>query len=107
MVHEKNIGFLLRVVAEVKRSEPQVLFILAGEGPAEEWLRREGEALGLFSEAVLKLLADEGLQQRLGDEGREYAASWSATAMAMRLEDVYMECVESTMLFGRMLSSEE
>jgi 1,2-diacylglycerol 3-alpha-glucosyltransferase len=47
IVHEKNISFLLRVVAQVKRSVPDILFILAGEGPAEEFLMDEVRTLGL------------------------------------------------------------
>lgn len=31
---EKNIGFLLNVVSEVRKSIPDVLFVIAGEGPA-------------------------------------------------------------------------
>jgi 1,2-diacylglycerol 3-alpha-glucosyltransferase len=38
---EKNIGFLLPVVAQVRRSIPDVLFVIAGEGPALPALRRE------------------------------------------------------------------
>jgi len=40
VAHEKNIGFLLRVLAEVRRSVPNVLFVIAGEGPALAALRR-------------------------------------------------------------------
>jgi len=47
IVHEKNIGFLLQVVAQVKRHIPDILFILAGEGPAEAALKAQGRALGL------------------------------------------------------------
>lgn len=183
LVHEKNIGFLLRVVAQVKQRIPDVLFILAGEGPAEAQLRDEGRVLGLadslrfigniqllqelldcycagdafifasrtetqglvlleamalgvpvvstakmgtcdilctgrgalvveeevaaFATEVERLLGDEALQRRLGHEGRRYATSWSAAAMAMRLEDVYMETVESTFIFGQVIGSEE
>lgn len=38
---EKNIGFLLDVVEEVRRSLPQVLLLITGEGPALDGLRRE------------------------------------------------------------------
>ena len=183
LVHEKNIGFLLQVVAQVKQRFPDILFILAGEGPAEEQLRAEGRALGLeqnlrfignlqvlqelldcysagdafifasrtetqglvlleamalgvpvvstakmgtcdilgagrgalvpeedvadFAAELERLLDDKDLQQRLGQEGKEYAAGWSAAAMAMRLEDVYMETVESTFFFGQVIGSEE
>ena len=33
VAHEKNIGFLLDVLAEVRRDVPNVLFVIAGEGP--------------------------------------------------------------------------
>lgn len=41
VAHEKNIGFLLRVLTVVRASVPNVLFVIAGEGPAREALRRE------------------------------------------------------------------
>lgn len=39
VAHEKNIGFLLRAVAELKDTRPDVLFIICGEGPALPGLR--------------------------------------------------------------------
>jgi hypothetical protein len=51
VAHEKNIGFLLRVLAAVRASVPNVLFVIAGEGPAREALRRQ--------------VADEGLAQNV------------------------------------------
>lgn len=183
LVHEKNIGFLLQVVAEVRRRIPDILLLLAGEGPAEPTLRRQGRALGLtehllfvanlptlqelrdcysaadafvfasrtetqglvlleamalgvpvvstakmgtcdilapgsgaivveeevgeFSEAVIRLLGDAGLKVQLSEEGRHYSKEWSAATMAIRMEEVYLECVESTMAFGRMIGNEE
>jgi glycosyltransferase involved in cell wall biosynthesis len=47
VAHEKNIGFLLKVVQTVKARIPDVLLLIAGEGPAREGLEREAEALGL------------------------------------------------------------
>lgn len=44
---EKNIGFLLEVIAELRHRMPDVLLVIAGEGPAESRLRREVSALGL------------------------------------------------------------
>jgi glycosyltransferase involved in cell wall biosynthesis len=45
---EKNIEFLLRVVRELQRTtHPDVVLIIAGEGPAERRLRRLGTELGL------------------------------------------------------------
>jgi 1,2-diacylglycerol 3-alpha-glucosyltransferase len=47
VAHEKNIGFLLRVLAEVRRSVPNVLFVVAGEGPALRGLMRAAVEDGL------------------------------------------------------------
>lgn len=47
VAHEKNIGFLLRMLVQVKHARPDALLVIAGEGPALERLRRESEALGL------------------------------------------------------------
>ncbi len=44
---EKNIGFLLRVVRQVKKTVADVLFVIAGEGSALQSLRREALDLGL------------------------------------------------------------
>jgi 1,2-diacylglycerol 3-alpha-glucosyltransferase len=52
VAHEKNIGFLLRMTVEVRRSRPDILFVIAGEGPALERLRREAEVLGLQDNAL-------------------------------------------------------
>jgi 1,2-diacylglycerol 3-alpha-glucosyltransferase len=47
VAHEKNIGFLLRMALQVKHLRPDILLVLAGEGPALEQLRKEAQALGL------------------------------------------------------------
>jgi 1,2-diacylglycerol 3-alpha-glucosyltransferase len=47
VAHEKNIGFLLAVFAEVQRALPDALLVIAGEGPARESLRAQVAALGL------------------------------------------------------------
>ena len=47
VAHEKNIGFLLRVLGEVMRRVPNVLLVIAGEGPALPGLRRTAAAAGL------------------------------------------------------------
>ena len=47
VAHEKNIGFLLRVLAEVVRGVPKVLFVIAGEGPALPGLKRVAADAGL------------------------------------------------------------
>jgi glycosyltransferase involved in cell wall biosynthesis len=47
VAHEKNIEFLVRVFAGVRRSCPQALLVIAGEGPAREGLRRLAAACGV------------------------------------------------------------
>jgi glycosyltransferase involved in cell wall biosynthesis len=47
VAHEKNIGFLLKVVEAVRKSIPDVLFLIAGEGPARQSLSAEATRLGL------------------------------------------------------------
>jgi glycosyltransferase involved in cell wall biosynthesis len=42
IAHEKNLSFLLRVAAAVRSRVPDVLFVIAGEGPALPTLRRAG-----------------------------------------------------------------
>jgi len=47
IAHEKNIEFLIRSYARVRREAPQAMLIIAGEGPAREALRRLAVELGL------------------------------------------------------------
>jgi glycosyltransferase involved in cell wall biosynthesis len=47
VAHEKNIGFLLQVVDRVRQDIPDVLFLIAGAGPAREGLEHEAIKLGL------------------------------------------------------------
>ena len=44
---EKNIGFLLEVAARLVRDIPQLLFLVAGEGPAATRLQAQAARLGL------------------------------------------------------------
>ena len=44
---EKNIGFLLEMIALARRQEPQLMLVVAGEGPALPALRRQAAALKL------------------------------------------------------------
>lgn len=44
---EKNIPFLLEVFARVREARPTTLFLMAGEGPAEEQLRDSARRLGI------------------------------------------------------------
>jgi len=47
VAHEKNIGFLLRVVQRIKQNIPDILLIIAGEGPARAGLEAEVEQMSL------------------------------------------------------------
>jgi glycosyltransferase involved in cell wall biosynthesis len=47
VAHEKNIGFLLKVLVQVKKAIPEILFVVAGEGPARANLEHEARTLGL------------------------------------------------------------
>jgi 1,2-diacylglycerol 3-alpha-glucosyltransferase len=47
VAHEKNIGFLLKMVDQVRKKIPDVLFVIAGEGPARESLMQDAKELGL------------------------------------------------------------
>ena len=49
VAHEKNIDFLLQVFVELRRTHPEVLFAIAGEGPALQHLRKLVTGLGLSS----------------------------------------------------------
>jgi glycosyltransferase involved in cell wall biosynthesis len=45
--HEKNIGFLLEMMLELRKLRPDTLLLIAGEGPAEGSLRAQAARLGL------------------------------------------------------------
>ena len=47
MAHEKNVAFLLRTLAVIRERRPEVLLVLAGEGPALGKLHSEAHRLGL------------------------------------------------------------
>ena len=47
VAHEKNIDFLLQMLVELRRRVPDVLMVIAGEGPAEQHLRALAARLGL------------------------------------------------------------
>lgn len=169
IAHEKNIGFLLHVLEHVRHEIPNVLMIIAGEGPALEGLKKQSSRLGLqqhicfvgylardgelldcyragdafvfssrtetqglvlleamalgvpvvstavqgtkdilkgacgalvaaddigdFSIKVITLLRDSVLREQLAAEGRAYAATWSAAALAKKMESFYARLV--------------
>jgi glycosyltransferase involved in cell wall biosynthesis len=47
VAHEKNIDFLLHTFAELRRTRPEAMFAIAGEGPAAAHLRALVARLGL------------------------------------------------------------
>lgn len=171
VAHEKNIGFLLHVLDRVRREIPEVIMIIAGEGPALAGLKKQSVKLGLqrhtcfvgylardgelldcyragdafvfasrtetqglvlleamalgvpvvstaiqgtkdilqgacgalvaaddvrdFSAKVITLLHDSALRERLAGEGPVYAATWSASVLAQKMESFYARLVRS------------
>lgn len=47
IAHEKNIKFLIDVLKQVKQSNPDILLIVAGEGPALKHIKAYAKKLGL------------------------------------------------------------
>jgi 1,2-diacylglycerol 3-alpha-glucosyltransferase len=47
LAHEKNIDFLLNMLVELRKQTPEVLLVIAGEGPAKEHLVKLSNTLGL------------------------------------------------------------
>jgi glycosyltransferase involved in cell wall biosynthesis len=47
VAHEKNIGFLLHMVLQLKATHPDILFVICGEGPAQKPLQQQAQQLGL------------------------------------------------------------
>lgn len=47
VAHEKNIGFLLKVVRRLSVQQPEILLVITGEGPAEHSLHQQVQALGI------------------------------------------------------------
>jgi|ERR1700733_1106773 1,2-diacylglycerol 3-alpha-glucosyltransferase len=45
--HEKNIGFLIEMMLELRGMRPDAMLLIAGEGPADESLRALASRLGL------------------------------------------------------------
>jgi 1,2-diacylglycerol 3-alpha-glucosyltransferase len=53
VAHEKNIDFLLRMLVVLRRDVPDVLLVIAGEGPATEHIRGLVAQLGLGENVLL------------------------------------------------------
>lgn len=47
VAHEKNIGFLIEAMSAAARNLPDLLLVVAGEGPALPALRRQAESIGV------------------------------------------------------------
>lgn len=47
VAHEKNIGFLMKMTVELRKQQPNVLLVVAGEGPAEKHLHAMAAELNL------------------------------------------------------------
>jgi 1,2-diacylglycerol 3-alpha-glucosyltransferase len=47
VAHEKNIGFLMKMTVELRKQQPNVLLVVAGEGPAEKHLHTLAAELNL------------------------------------------------------------
>ncbi|TCJ18219.1 glycosyltransferase family 4 protein [Parasulfuritortus cantonensis] len=80
VAHEKNIGFLIEVVARARRRLPELLFLVTGEGPAEKALRQRAAALGVAEQ--VRFLGYLDRQHQLPDA---YAAA-DAFIFASRTE---------------------
>lgn len=60
VAHEKNIEFLLRMAVELRRLVPNVLLLIAGEGPAERRIREMIGLLDLAAHVVMLGNMDRG-----------------------------------------------
>jgi len=171
VAHEKNIGFLLTVLDQLRATHPDVLMMICGEGPAKSDLEQQVNRLGLtnnvafvgyldretelldcyraadvftfasrtetqglvlleamalgvavvstavmgtidilspnrgalvaeenvddFSSKISRLLKDKELRLAIGEDGRDYAKTWSAPATARRVVDIYQGVIDN------------
>ena len=65
VAHEKNLRFLLPMFAELRSLRPDVLVVVAGEGPARDWLVAETRRLRL--EGTLRLVGNLDRDRTLND----------------------------------------
>ncbi len=180
IAYEKNIDFLLHMLAQVKTTIPNVLMVIAGEGPALKHLQElakklslqenilfvgylsrdhelmdcykagnifvfssrtetqglvllEAMALGVpvvstaimgtkdildsgkgalvaeddlsdFSNKVIQLLQNPTLLKQLSEEARAYAQTWSAAALAEKMQNLYVDVLnQQTATFPEIL----
>ena len=50
--HEKNIDFLLQMLADVRKTIPDILFVIAGEGPALSHLQNLSQTLNIHKNVL-------------------------------------------------------
>lgn len=93
VAYEKNIDFLLDVLLQVKKQIPEVLLVIAGEGPARIHLERRAAKLGLNGNVLFV-----GYLSRDTDLGDCYAAG-DIFVFASRTETQGLVLLES-MLMG-------
>jgi hypothetical protein len=62
--HEKNIGFLIDMMCEMRRLEPTALLLIAGEGPAAPSLRARANQLGVSDSVRFMGYFDRGDELR-------------------------------------------
>ena len=65
VAHEKNIGFLLESLRVALRHQPELLLVIAGEGPAQAELKARTHELGL--QAAVRFIGYLDRQQALPD----------------------------------------
>ena len=52
VAHEKNIDFLLKMLVELRKTIPDILLVIAGEGPARNHLMNVCQSLGIESNVL-------------------------------------------------------
>jgi glycosyltransferase involved in cell wall biosynthesis len=62
--HEKNIGFLIDMMRDMRRLNPEALLLIAGEGPAAAGLRARASQLGLSGSVRFMGYFDRGDELR-------------------------------------------
>jgi 1,2-diacylglycerol 3-alpha-glucosyltransferase len=62
--HEKNIGFLIDMMCDMRRLNPKALLLIAGEGPALPSLRARADQLGLAESVRFMGYFDRGDELR-------------------------------------------
>jgi glycosyltransferase involved in cell wall biosynthesis len=98
VAHEKNIGFLLTMLVQLRHTHPAALLVIAGEGPARESLMRQAQRLGLANDVAFVGYLDR--EQGLAD----CYASADAFVFASRTETQGLVLLEA-MAQGRAVVS--